>query len=132
MQVTHFNKFTISRELRPRLAAALSIVEEDLGIKIDLGTSRFSPEKVTMKLTAIVKTDSGEVFDEDRANFDVFCRDYGLEPEHLDREFTHEGKRFAITGLRTRAKKYKIRATDQSGNNWRFPIAYVLKNLVEE
>lgn len=131
MRVTHFNKFLLVDVVRPAIREALDAVGKELGIEFELGTSRFSNEVMNCKIKAKVLGEDGEVFDEDRANFKVFCEEHGLKQEHLGKKFVYKGKVFTITGFRPRANKYKVRATAADGKHWRFPVDYVLRNLVE-
>jgi len=59
--------------------------------------------------------------DEASANWDIYCRRYGFEPEHLGNVF-HLGKNsYKITGLKTANRKYPILADDlANGKSYKF------------
>jgi len=119
VSVTRFNEQNL-REIREALESALAIVEEETGLSIELGSCRFLPHSAKFKVEVKTVDRDGRAFDEGAANFKVFAKDFGLEPEYLGRVFVSNSIEYTITGLKPRNKKYPIIATRADGKSFKF------------
>lgn len=119
MSVTRFNRVNL-REVRDCLETALATVREETGLSIDLGSCRFGSNSATFKLEVKTLDEDGKAFDESAANFKVFARDFGLEPDDLGKTFMSGLVEFTVSGLKPRNTKYPVIATRADGKTFKF------------
>jgi hypothetical protein len=128
--ITNFDRAEC-RRLREGLERAVAIVAKGFGVEIRVGDMRFSAENCTIKLEAAVKAATGEVLSKPRTDFDRYCRAFGLEPEHLNAEFSQGGAHYRITGLKPGASKYPVLAVNlRTGKTYKFPVSAVKRGLI--
>ncbi len=119
MSVTRFNRHNL-QEVREVIETALVTVREETGLNVQLGACRFQPNSATFKLEIQTVDEDGKAFDEGAANFRVFARDFGLEPEDLGKVFVSNGIEYTVSGLKPRNRKYPIIATRADGKTFKF------------
>lgn len=100
---------------------AVESLEEQYGVTISLGHITYYEERFTAKLTV---TNGTTAYDVERAAFDADVWKYGhlgLEQGMYKRIFTaKDGKRYAIKGFNTKARKYPIIVIDvRDGSEYR-------------
>ena len=96
--------------MRAYLDVALTGFEEHFGVAVDVDGVRFSETNAKIILSVSEISESGEVIYREAEDFKQYAHHYGLKPEWLGKNFTQAGKEFTISGLNTRAKKYKVLA----------------------
>lgn len=94
--------------LRADIEAALSAVGQKHGISLKTGAIRFTPSSATIKLEAVVLTAGGASADRREADWDFYCRNFGLRPEDKGKTFTYQGRTFTLKGIDVKRKKYPI------------------------
>lgn len=130
-RITRFDR-TTCRLVRERIDAALADLGAELGLDISAGSGSFDAGFYRVKVTCAVKHDDGTVETPEATAFKRLATLYGLKADDLGREFTSRGKTFKVTGLKTRAKKYPVLATDSEGKTYKFPAARVASLLAME
>jgi len=103
----------ISREfvqtLRDDIKQALEPLEDAYGLKIEIGSFRYSTDAAETKVTFSRVTDDGNAMTPEARDFQVHAHRFGLKPEHLFQTFKNsEGKEYKLLGLHTRRPKYPI------------------------
>ena len=84
---------------------AVADLEKKYGIVIQLGHISFSDDYFDAKFTAKVGDDMEEIR---RKEFEQNCRWYDLKPTDYNREFTKDGYKYRIIGIKPENKKYPI------------------------
>ena len=108
MNVREMNQPTC-RMIGKAVLKALVDVEKKFNIKFSQGNGRYSTTSYTMKIEASV-IQNGAVITKEATAFKQYAEMYGLKATDLGKTFVNHGKYFEITGLNTRARKYKINA----------------------
>lgn len=114
-------------QLRHEIEARLKDLEAPFEIKV--GGIKYGENDATVKLTALHRADSGEVFNPDEAAFKSLAKLYDFEPEDFGKKFTVRGTTYKITGLASRRPKYPISALGPQGGRYKFPADVVLRAL---
>lgn len=118
------------RDLRDKLDVHLKTIEADLGFKVHVGNASFTPNSVTFKVELATVAENGTVLD---AHAEAFKRNaflFGLVPEDLGHEFTSNGRRFKLTGLAIKSRKFPFLATDlATGKGFKFTEESVKRGL---
>lgn len=102
---------TSAGTIRQLLNEALARVAEQHGLKITVGSGRFTDTDVSFEVNAAVIVD-GVAQTPTRKLWQSSATSLGLKPEWIDRSVTYNGKKYRIDGLRGGAPKYNVRATD--------------------
>lgn len=124
----------VVRAVREAIEATdFSEIERRYKVKISLdGGGSFDPSEhgsARWKLVATPVVD-GEVKSREALEFERMATLYGFEPSDLGKTFMSRGRRFKITGLKTRRHKYPISAEClDDGKGYKFPIDSVLVAL---
>ena len=95
-----------AKTLRAKIAIALKSVENDLDIKINVGTITYTDSDFKVQLTGVDSVAGADNFLE--AEFLSKCGLYGLKPEHLGQKVKIGGDVHRIVGLKVRNRKYPI------------------------
>lgn len=128
-QIKAFDKAT-AKELAKEIEATLLGIADRYGIQIKAGGGSFTNSSLTFKLECAVIGDNGEVQSREVEDFKRFANVYGLAADDLGKEFASNGKRFKITGLRTKARTKPILATNvQDGKLYIFAAESVARKL---
>ena len=113
------------RELSAAMAEALAGIEERFSVKFAVGGGRYSESEVTYKVTASAVGENGETYSREAEEFTKYAGTYGLKPEWLGEEFSSNGKKFRITGLKPSRRKYPVSAVNiASGKSYKFPASF--------
>lgn len=100
------------KEIREEIVSVLEVVAENHDINFNLGNITFTPEKFTVKLTAIsTKAADGSVLTEQaQAYLDIqkFKESIGQPIKNLGDIFIFQGEEFEIIGWKSRARKYPL------------------------
>ena len=129
MNITRFDKRNL-REIRQRLEVAVSLIADETGLNIKVGSCRYRDDSATFKLEVCTVDKDGNSFDEDAANFKVFAEDVGLKETDLGKTFISNRTLYTITGLKPRARKYPILAKRADDKTFKFSAGMV-KRLLE-
>lgn len=121
------------KQLRKSLEVALNAVENEMNVKVNIGSARYSKNDCIFKLEIADIQENGEVFNREAADFKMYACTYGLDPYDLGKEFSHGGERFRITGLKTRRHKFPVSAVGvENGKQYKFPVDIVKFALEKE
>lgn len=128
-KITTFNKTNLGN-LKESLKEALAKVEQQHGIKFDIGTFSFSENNVKIKLSANTVDDSGDVYSIEAEDFKNNAKYVGLSAEDLGKEITVNRKTFKIIGLNLRAVKNPVMLEDiKTGQKARINAEFVKEQL---
>jgi len=116
--------------MRAYLEVALQGFEEHFGVQADVGKISYGDSHADIKLKVSQVNVDGTVESKEAVNFKKYANVYGLRPEWLGKEFKHQGKVFVITGINTRARKFRVQATSTDGVGYKFPQE-LIKRLME-
>ena len=130
----------LTRDKVEELIKGLNFVIDTFATENDLA---FKPGRVTftkdtfrtkVEFALSVFEEGGTPVDPEKVNFEKKVWKYdGLEKEDFGATFVaRNGLRMTISGINTRAKKFPIKAKDDSGRPWKFPVRSVLKGLGRE
>lgn len=103
---------TLFNLLRDKLPAAVKGLEEELGIKIELGRGSMdrSYKVGTLKLELSSVGEDGTAENREALDFKRMAPLYGMKADDLGREFAAGGKRYKISGWRIKAPAKPILA----------------------
>tara|TARA_Y100001973_G_C4957848_1_gene213478 strand:+ start:117 stop:524 length:408 start_codon:yes stop_codon:yes gene_type:complete len=112
------------KKINRRIAEALAEVENEFDLDFKTGTFRYSPDgdSFDFKMEATAR---GAETREEKDFKETFALDFSaVKPEHLGKVFDASGgKRFKVTGFKTRSRKNKIALMDiDSGREMHCPI----------
>lgn len=125
----NFNKSNL-KTIRADITAALAAVEKQHGVSFKLGNIRFSDNDFRGKLECFSTSDnSGKVVNVDKQNFESKAWMVGIDKIAFGKSFHSNGRKFTITGLNTRAKKYPVQASTANGKRFKFPVSSLPQNL---
>lgn len=93
---------------KSRIQEAVKSVEQELNIKIKIGSGRFTAENATIKMEIATVTDTGEVRSKEVVVFEQQAVRFGLKPDDIGKTFTSQGKKFKVTGLNPRRYKFPV------------------------
>lgn len=122
-----FNKQNL-KALRPLLESALADIEEQIGVKIELGSFRFNDAQFTTRMT--VKS-PGRAKDSAEQEFKLMANCYGLKPEWFGKSFKKGSKVFTIIALDMKKRKYPVICSCADGKQYKLPaedVALVMTN----
>jgi len=116
--------------MRAYLEVALQGFEEYFGVQAEVGKISYGDSHADIKLKVSQVNADGTVEPKEAADFKRYAHVYGLRPEWMGGEFKQQGKTFVITGLNTRARKFRVQATSTDGVRYKFPQE-LIKRLME-
>lgn len=123
-----FNKQNLSK-LRESLNAAVSLVEEELGVEVVVGSIKYTDNEATITVKARTISEGGESYDPMKADFLAWCSLFGFSQDDLGKTFTSNGKTFTISGMKPNNRRYPIIATDSDGKAYKFESEGVLLKI---
>jgi len=115
--------------IRDEVKKTLRELAENLGLFIDTGNGSYSDTELKISL----KISLQEGFDGKTGKQTEFERHafmFGLKDEMFGRKFVFGGEVFTISGIRPKARKKPVLATDSRGKEFIFPVD-VVKGQVE-
>lgn len=111
------------KTIRNDIDAALAAVEKKHGIKFNLGNIRYSANDFRTKLECVsVTSANGAPVDADKVKFEQNAFLFGVKKDAFGKSFTSHGRRFTITGINPRAKRYPVTAVGPQGGGYKFPV----------
>jgi len=114
--------------IRDEMDDVLEAVAKKHGLKIKVGSVRYSSTEGNFKVKVNTIAADGTVESMERVQFKVSASSYGLDPNWLDQTFIHEGSKYKITGFNTRAKRFPVQAIlTTNGTKYKFPTGLVRK-----
>lgn len=124
-----FNRANL-KTIRNDISAALAAVEAKHGVSFNFNNIRFSDNDFRTTLNCVSASDSnGNAVNIDKVNFEAKAFLVGVDKTAFGKTFTSNGRKFTITGLNTRAKKYPIQAETAQGKRFKFPVSRLPANL---
>ena len=92
------------REIREALTTHFADFDFE-GINVEILPGSYRGNNVTYKLSCTLPGEDGETLSKSGEDFKRCCHRYGMTPEDLGQEFSHNGDTLKITGCRPRASK---------------------------
>jgi len=117
------------RHIRQLLDALMPQLEASTGLKIKVGSARFTPENVTFKLEMATVAKDGTVESKEARAFKLHAKSYHLDPEDFGKTFESRGHKYTICGLASRSYKFPILAKRNDGKVFKFPSNMVAMRL---
>jgi hypothetical protein len=128
MPITTIDKQT-TIQIRTLIDQALAQVAAQHGLVIKAGRAKYTSSNVVFELTASVVGDGGVVQTPERVSYERNCTIYGLNREWLDKTVLVGGKRYKITGLRTKSSKDPVLVTEvATGKALRLQVIALTRN----
>lgn len=106
------------RTYRIEIEQALQEVAKQHNVNIKAGNISYSANDFKLTLEVSQKEVNGLSYEQ--AEFNKNCMLYGFKPEDYKKEFSMNGKTFAITGFNHRAHKMPILAKGNDGKGYKF------------
>lgn len=107
------------------IQGAIDSVLKKHGVAMDGHTGRFDDTRLKVSFELVdVGRDCEDV---EKSKFASSCHLLGLQAEDYGKPFTWQGRKFVISGISPRAKKYPLLGRDvKSGQTYKFPMrAYI-------
>jgi len=115
-KITQFDRPNC-RLARAAAKRALAVLEDELGVSVDLGHGSFSQDEFTVKLRLVVT--GGE--DVAQRDWNQYCRSFGLKPEQFGTTFESRGTTFTVCGIKPLATRFPVIAINANGTKYKFP-----------
>ncbi len=122
-KIREFNKISAVM-IRDEIKKELQNVGEKLGVFIETGSGSFTPTELGMRLNITLR----EGYDGKtgkQAQFERHAFMFGLKDSFFGRKFTFGGEIFTISGIKPKARKNPILATNSKGKEFIFPVDIV-------
>lgn len=116
------NRLTV-RQMNTEAIAALTPIAAKYGCSVMHKSSRYDDQSNTLT----VRFFTGSTEDDARRDFDLYASSFGLSPEDFGKQFTYGGKTFTVCGIKPKADRFPIIATNATGSRFKFPVE-ALKN----
>ena len=127
--IREFNKISAVM-IRDELKKELQTVGEKLGVFIEIGSGSFTPTELGMHLNVTLR----EGYDGKtgkQAQFERHAFMFGLSDKSFGKQFSYGGKIYKITGIRPKARKNPVLATDIVGKESIFPADIVKALMID-
>lgn len=125
--IKEFDKAT-AQKLANEIQKQLKPLAEKYNIVFDTGSGSFGITNMTVKLKVSVKQ-GGRAMTQEARDFQDWAHQYGLKHSDLFKTFSDRGRKFVITGLSTRSRRYPILG-ESKGKLYKFTADFV-KNHME-
>lgn len=102
--ITTFTKHNL-QFVREEIDAALLEVSLRLGITLKTGNISFQAKTCKITVNAACRGQDGEAVSPHAAPFKVLATEFGFKMSDLNRQFTFQGDRYQLIGLRPRAHR---------------------------
>jgi len=116
------------RKIRDDLEGWMETFGEELGIVVELGNARFTPESVTFKLKVRIADEDG-LKSMSQLEFEAHAASFGFKAEDYERKFKSRGKLITIVGLKPRSYKYPILGRNAYGTVYKYAASTVLATI---
>jgi hypothetical protein len=123
---------TLVNQILADCEQALAAVAERHGLELVRKSCRYTELEmpVAFKLKAQVTNDAGTVVTQEARDFERYASGYGLDGGDLGRAFSSRGKRYEVTGLAMRSRKYPVLARcSNTGRTYKFTADLVKRAL---
>ncbi|KKM67498.1 hypothetical protein LCGC14_1470550 [marine sediment metagenome] len=131
MAITKLDRSAV-QVLRDDIDQALKDVADKHGVKITVNGARYRATEGDFKVKVNTIGTNGVVETAKRSSFIALASHHGLDPKWIDREFMHQGIRYKILGLNTRAKRYPVEVLRMDmGTAYKFPLKLVRECMEE-
>lgn len=115
-----------AKHIAAEIETALADVAQRLGVKITVGSTRFTDKNAKIKIEVATISSDGQVRSEAAESFGIYAYRYGLQPSDMGKTFTWSGHTYAISGCAPRSHKYPILAKRLSdGKTYKFAAKLV-------
>ena len=128
-KIREFNKVSCVL-VREEIKKTLQGLAEELGLFINTGSGTFSPNELTLRLSISLQ----EGFDGKsgkQAEFERYSFGFGIPDKSFGKKFSYGGEIFTITGIRPKARKNPVLATNSKGKEFIFPVDIVKVMMVD-
>ena len=116
------------RKIRSELEGWLETFGEEMGIIVEVGNARFTPESVTFKLNARIADEDG-LKSMAQLEFEAHAEQFGLKTDDYERKFKRCGKLITIVGIKPRSYKYPILGRTSTGKVYKYPANTVVATI---
>ena len=118
-----FNRNNL-KTIRADISAALASVEAKHDVTFDLGNIRFGDTNFRGKLECNAVADkNGKAVDPNKVKFEQNYFRFGLDKDAYGKTFSKAGRKYTVTGINPRAKKYPVKCTSPNGQVWKMPVS---------
>lgn len=112
------NKTTI-QAFRNDFKTAVAQLEQQYGVRIELGNARYTSDHFTSKLTVSLVSSTGEVKSPLAENLEVYRNIYNIPAEFTAGcKFSHRGSIYTLKGIDTKKRKYPV-IVEQNGKTYK-------------
>lgn len=118
-QITNSNIDPIQADIK----AALAAVEEKYGITVGFGRISYDNSNYTTKMSVSV----GDADQAAKAEFERYCFKFNIKAEAFGTTFRAHGEEFTVCGIKPKAKKMPIIATNAAGKRYKFAADFLDK-----
>lgn len=111
------------KRIRQELEHAIDVqseVWESYGLKVKVGSARFTSSSVEFKVEVATVAEDGTVASREAREFKTYAPLFGLKAEDLGRKFQAGGRTYTVTGCKPRSKS-SILADRDDGKRYKFP-----------
>jgi hypothetical protein len=109
----------LAKMVQEEAANALRAVAEAHGLTVRAHGGTIGGIDMVLKFQ-FKTADTAAIAASEKADFDLACYSYGLEPRDYGAKFTVNGKLFTVVGIDYKRRKYPIVVTDESGKRSSF------------
>ncbi len=103
------------------------------GVKLSLGSGRFSDQIVTFKLDCAMPNKDGTATSPTIEDFKRYCHRYNLTADDLGKEFSNGADTFTIEGCKPRSTKYPILGKNvRTGKVYKFTSDTVRHGIINK
>lgn len=118
------------KKLRAELDAALPDIAEKLGMKLKVGNGSYDATTATFKIEAAMLDESGKAQTKEARYFELYCEQFGLHKDDLNKTFATPTGGFQVIGILPRSYKFPILVKEISTNKeYKYPAEFVKNKL---
>jgi hypothetical protein len=124
MKTTSFERSTV-RLINSEIESALQSISIKYGLRIEIGSSRFSATEITTKVKVAVVSESGTVLSKEAKVWDIMAPTNGITLKVGDRfKVRSSSLIFTVKGWNTRSPKFPIQA-EAGGKSYKLGVSTV-------
>lgn len=117
--------------IKQKIKEALKPVEEELGVRIQLGTSTFNADQLNTKITIIPLRDGNGPSTKHGVDFKRYARIYQLRPEDLGRKFRGPSNTiYELIGCAPKSHRFPLLGKRDDGKIFKFPVDSVVGKFI--
>ena len=121
-----------ARILRAAINEALSLVEEEHGVKCQIGNITYRGVNMTTRLTVTAQNSDGTVDTKETTDFKTYAEiRYGMKKSDLNRTFNFRGRTYTLVGAKPRSSKFPLLGKRDDGKVFKFGVDLVKMKLAE-